>query len=220
MRAWRFLSLALLAAFALLMRAEWGGDVTQVYVFKPLATALVIALVVPAAWSRGDHYARLVAFGLLLSLVGDVFLMLPSDRFVAGLTAFLLAHLCYIAAFTRDGGFSAGGSTGRPLFALGAIVLALLWPFLGPLRVPVLAYMLVIVVMAWQALERSRQSAHDGAWWAAVGAVTFVASDAALALARFRGDFAGSRVVVLGTYYLAQWLIATSVLVRAGRLAR
>ncbi len=98
--------------------------------------------------------------------------------------------------------------------------MALLWPGLGPLRVPVLAYMLVLLVMAWQALERSRQGAHEGAWWAAVGAVLLVASDAALELARFRGDFPGARSVVLATYYLAQWMIATSVLVRAGRLAR
>jgi len=33
---------------------------------------------------------------------GDVFLMLPSDRFVAGLVAFLMAHLCYIAAFGSE----------------------------------------------------------------------------------------------------------------------
>ena len=80
--------------------------------------------------------------------------------------------------------------------------------------------MLVILTMAWQALERSRLGAHEGAWWAAVGAVLFVASDAALALVRFRADFAGSRAFVLGTYFLAQWMIATSALVRAGQLAR
>jgi len=50
--------------------------------------------------------------------------------------------------------------------------------------------------------------------------VLFVASDATLGLVRFRADFAGSRAVVLGTYYLAQWMIATSALVRAGQLAR
>jgi uncharacterized membrane protein YhhN len=78
----------------------------------------------------------------------------------------------------------------------------------------------VSFLMAWQALERSRLGAHDGAWWAAVGAVLFLASDAMLGLARFRGDLPGQRLLVLGTSYLAQWMIATSALVRAGRLAR
>ena len=220
MRIWQLLSLALAVAFVLLLRAEITGTLTQVFVFKPLATALVIALVFPLAWGSRDPYARLVIAGLVCSLAGDVFLMLPSDRFVAGLAAFLVAHLFYIGAFTRDGGFTRGSATALPLLAIGIILLSLLWPFLGPLRPPVLAYMLVILVMAWQSLERSRTGAHDGAWWAAVGAVLFVASDASLGLARFRGDFPGSRTLVLGTYYLAQWMIATSALVRAGRLAR
>lgn len=220
MRTWQLLSVALLVTFALLLRADYAGVAQQVYLFKPLSTMLVIAIVFPAARQPDDTYARLVAVGLLFSLGGDVFLMLPRDRFVAGLASFLVAHLFYIGAFTRDGGFSRHSSTALPLVALGAILLSLLWPFLGPLRLPVVAYMLVILVMAWQALERSRLDAHDGAWWAAVGAVLFVASDATLGLVRFRADFAGSRALVLGTYYLAQWMIATSALVRAGQLAR
>lgn len=220
MRIWQLLSAALLVSFALLLRADYAGAAQQVYLFKPLSTILVIAIVFPAARQAGDAYARFVALGLLCSLAGDVFLMLPRDRFVAGLASFLIAHVWYIGAFTRDGGFSRHSSTALPLVALGVILMSLLWPFLGALRLPVTAYMLVILAMAWQALERSRQDAHDGAWWAAVGAVLFVASDATLGLARFRADFAGSRALVLGTYYLAQWMIATSALVRAGQLAR
>ncbi len=220
MRIWQLLSIALLVSFALLLRAEFAGVPAQVYLFKPLSTILVIALVFPVVRTDGDHYALLVAVVLLCSLAGDVCLMLPRDRFVAGLVSFLVAHLFYIGAFTRDGGFSRQSATALPLLAIGAVLLSLLWPFLGPLRLPVIVYMLVILTMAWQALERSRLDAHDGAWWAAVGAVLFVASDAALALVRFRADFSGSRAFVLGTYYLAQWMIATSALVRAGQLAR
>lgn len=220
MRIWQLLSAALLVSFALLLRADYVGAAQQVYLFKPLSTILVIAILFPAVRQAGDTYARFVALGLLFSLAGDVFLMLPRERFVAGLASFLVAHLWYIGAFTRDGGFSRHSSTALPLVALGVILMSLLWPFLGALRLPVTAYMLVILAMAWQALERSRQDTHDGAWWAAVGAVLFVASDATLGLARFRADFAGSRTLVLGTYYLAQWMIATSALVRAGQLAR
>lgn len=219
-RTWQFLSLALAVAVAFLLRAEYAGVQGQVFLFKPLATILVITLAFPLAWGTTDAYARCILAGLTCSLAGDVFLMLPGDRFVAGLASFLVAHLFYIGAFTRDGGCSHGSATALPLVAIGAIVLSLLWPFLGPLRLPVLAYMLVILVMAWQALERSRLGAHEGAWWGAVGAVLFVASDSALGLARFRGDIPGSRAFVLVTYYLAQWMIATSALVRAGRMTR
>ncbi len=220
MRLWQRLSVALLLCVVLLLRAELSGALTWVYVLKPLSTLLVIAIALPAALDREDSYGRLVGLALVFSLVGDVLLMLPSDQFVGGLAAFLVAHLFYVGAFTRDGGFTPSSASALPLSALGAIVLALIWPHLGPLRLPVVAYMLVILTMAWQALESSRQGAHDGAWWAAVGAILFVTSDSALGLARFRGDFPGARVLVLGTYFLAQWMIATSALVRAGRLAQ
>jgi uncharacterized membrane protein YhhN len=220
MRAWQLLSVALLLAFVLVLRADAAAASTQLALLKPMCTALLLSLTIPTAWDGHDAYARWVTLALLLSLAGDVYLLCPDERMLPGLLAFLLAHLAYLAAFTRDGGFSTEGTTGRTLAALGATLMALLWPALGPLRLPVLSYMLVLLVMAWQALERSRQNAHDGAWWAAVGAVLLVASDAVLGVARFRGDFPGARSAVLATYYLAQWMIATSVLVRAGRLAR
>jgi uncharacterized membrane protein YhhN len=219
LRLWQRLSVALLFSVVLLLRAELSGATAWVFVLKPLSTLLVIAIALPAALDRTDVYGRLVGIALVFSLVGDVLLMLPSDQFVGGLAAFLVAHLFYIGAFTRDGGFSASRAPVLPLSVMGAIVLALMWPSLGPLRLPVIAYMLVILTMAWQAVERSRAGSHDGAWWAAVGAMLFVTSDSALGLARFRGDFAGARVLVLTTYFLAQWMIATSALVRAGRLA-
>ena len=133
---------------------------------------------------------------------------------------FPVAHVCYIGAFIRDGGIRRGSGTGRPLAALGAILLVQRWPFLGAVRLPVVAYLLVILVMAWQALARAGDGAHDGAWWSGAGALQFVASDATLGVTRFRSDFPGSRAVILATYYLAQWMIATSALVRAGRLSR
>lgn len=193
MRLWQRLSVTLLLAAVLLLRAELAGATAWVYVLKPLSTLLVIAVTLPAALDRGDAYGRLVGIALGCSLVGDVLLMLPSDQFTGGLAAFLVAHLFYIGAFTRDGGFATAPASALPLAAMGTIVLALIWPVPGPLRLPVIAYMLVILTMAWQALERSRQGAHEGGWWAAVGALLFVTSDSALALARFRGAFPGAR---------------------------
>ncbi|MFM9900791.1 MAG: lysoplasmalogenase family protein, partial [Polaromonas sp.] len=62
------------------------------FVFKPLTTLLVIA----HAWPRGadsPKQRRRVRVGLLLSLLGDVFLLWPREGFLPGLVSFLLAHL-------------------------------------------------------------------------------------------------------------------------------
>lgn len=156
----------------------------------------------------------------MASLAGDVLLMLPGDLFLPGLLAFLVAHLCYTGAFTRDGGFSLVLATGVPLVAAGGVLLWLMWPGLGALAWPVVAYVAVILTMAWQALERWRLGSHPGARLAGIGALLFVASDASLGLVRFRGDFPASRVVVLVTYYAAQWLIAASVRQRSASMTR
>lgn len=220
MTVWKLLSAALAIVFALIVRAEFTGAGADARLFIPVATVLVIAIAAIGARGGLDAYRRFVIVALVASLAGDIMLTLPNDRFVFGLMAFLVAHVFYAVAFTRDGGFGTSPATGLPLLALGVIATSLLWPTLGPLRIPVAAYVASVLVMAWQALERNRLAAHDGAWWAAVGATLFVASVVSLGIASFRGDFAGSRLLILGTYYAAQWMIATSALVRAGILAR
>jgi uncharacterized membrane protein YhhN len=212
------LTTLLALAVLVLLRGEYAGVPWQVYVAKPAATLLVMAIAMTGD-AAPDAYRRLVVRGLLFSLAGDILLMVPGDYFVAGLVAFLVAHLWYIAAFTRDGGFSHGWTTAVPLGATGAAVLVLLWPGLGALRIPVIVYVLVIVAMAWQALERWRLRAHAGAALAAMGALFFMASDASLGYGRFRSPLPGSRALVLLTYYMAQWCIAVSVRRRARRTA-
>lgn len=134
--------------------------------------------------------------------------MLPGDRFVAGLASFL-AHLLYIAAFAGEKGGLRAPASALTVGVFAAGMLALLWPDLGALRVPVVAYVTVIAVMGWQALARWGRS--PGAALAAIGALSFLVSDSALAIGPFRGEFAGGTLVVLGTYWCAQCLIARSV---------
>ena len=90
-------------------------------------------------------------------------------------------------------------------------MLAVLWPTLGALRIPVVVYVAVISTMAWQAIARWRHLRTLDTKLAALGAMSFVVSDAALAIGRFRSEFPASAALVLGTYWLAQWCIARSV---------
>jgi uncharacterized membrane protein YhhN len=137
--------------------------------------------------------------------------MLPGDRFVAGLASFLVAHLAYLYAFA--GGRPAASAPGLLVVVavVAGVVLALLWPGLGRLRVPVLFYVGVIALMAWSALARGWELRTAAALLGAAGAALFMASDALLALDRFRAPIRGAQALIMTTYVAAQWLIAMSV---------
>jgi len=210
--AWLAVLLVLLAAGAIAGASmEMQGARWLHYLCKPAATLLIIA----RARHGAGAYGRWVRVGLWLSLAGDICLMLPVDAFVAGLAAFLLAHLAYIVAF-RHGLRGAALAISVPVMAVFAAGnLFGLWPHLpAPLQVPVVAYTLVLATMAALALARGLappRGERRRAGWAAFGAVLFVASDSLLAWDRFAGPLPWAIAGVLASYYAAQWCIAVSV---------
>lgn len=199
------------AAAGLLRIGARAVDATRLdYVATPLATILVIAIAWTDPGDEGDSYRRFVLAGLVFSLAGDVYLMLPGDRFLAGLVAFLFAHVSYTVAFTRDGGFTGSPVVTLPFAIGGSLVMTAILPGIGDVALPVFLYALVLLTMAMQAVERWRRHAHAGARLAACGAVAFAISDATLGIARFAGGFPGSELVVAASYLTAQYLIARS----------
>ncbi len=152
--------------------------------------------------------------GLTLSLAGDILLALPANRFLAGLAAFLFAHVAYLIAFSLGNPLTARQLTWLPPFlALGGALTAFVWSGLGKLRTPVLVYAATICVMAWRAATRCQMAAvpRTSFLLALIGACLFVASDALLAVRRFRRPFRGAHSLELSAYWLAQLLIALSV---------
>ena len=207
------LLLAVAALFAVLDWVAVGtGNRAMEYVFKP---ATMVPLIIAAATLDGPSSAMQVWFtvALVLSLAGDVFLMLPDEEtwFVPGLGSFLLGHVAYVI------GLVIGGINGLALVAgvLGVVVLmALVAPRiiqgaaskdrrLGP---PVLAYMLVISAMVACAIGSGVPAAF-------VGASLFYLSDATIGWSRFVRDFRSSRLVIITTYHAAQLLLVVSLLV-------
>ncbi len=201
---------AVLAIWGEYRKSRW-----QVYIFKPLTTLLIIWIALNGPLDPVVNYnwlyKWLIVVGLISCLGGDVFLMLPERFFIAGLVSFLIGHLFYIAAFVGDGGFHLALGWLLPLVVYGLVVYWLLHAHLGKMRGPVIVYVLAILTMAWQGLGRWSALNTPGAMAAAAGALFFVISDSTLALDRFRQKFISARLIVLSTYWAAQFLIAYSV---------
>jgi uncharacterized membrane protein YhhN len=207
-----FLCTVIVVSAALAIATAGRARRAAFYVFKPLTTLLILWLAIaqPAHGYHHPFYKPLVAAGLAFSLAGDVLLMLRRERFVAGLAAFLAAHLLYIGAFTL-GGTQATWWLVAPLAAYGAVLLRILLPRVSAeLRAPVAVYALALLAMAWAAMERDAAGTRGGLF-TFPGGLLFVASDSALAIDRFAWRFRGAHGVVLGTYYAAQLLISLSI---------
>jgi uncharacterized membrane protein YhhN len=212
--AWFLVAAAAASAVAHLY-AEYRGYLRLVYVTKPLTTALLVVVAL-AANTPEQVYQRAIILGLVLSLFGDVFLMLPRDHFVAGLVSFLAAHVAYTVAFASGVSFVREPLLLLPYLFLAIGVLLVLWPRLGRLRFPVVLYVAALVLMAWTAAARASYIGSVFTVFAAIGGALFVISDATLAINRFRRKFHAAEAVVMSTYVAAQALIALSVWRRAG----
>jgi uncharacterized membrane protein YhhN len=205
-----FLACFTFVSAVLTIRAKYKGPQLHIYVFKPLTVILILAAAWMADKSLSTAYQRLILLGLLFSLSGDVFLMLPRDRFVPGLAAFLAAHLFYIAAFTDGAGFTFTGWILSAVLIVGISIAIPIVPRAGRMKPPVVLYMAVILAMTWQALELWNRMRTGHARLAAAGAVLFLISDSLLAWNRFRRPFKTAEVFKLGAYFAAQWMIAMS----------
>lgn len=201
--------LALFSAVLAILSAYQKRRLTH-YIFKPLAVVLIILIALRPGHPTSPFYRQAIIAGLVFSLAGDIFLMLPSDRFIPGLVSFLFAHVFYIAAFTRESGGALSFWTLIPFLLYGCLMLRVLWPHLGKLKLPVLIYVAVILTMGWTAAGRRLLTEQRGSLLAFLGALLFIASDSALALDKFRRPFRSAQLLILSTYFAAQWLIALS----------
>lgn len=169
---------------------------------------VLVALVSGALASR---YGQWVLGALVLGWAGDALLLSRRPAsFMAGLGAFLVAHLLYAAGFVV-----AGVSPGAGLLALPVALLfgGAVWRWLQPhvpgdFKAAVIAYVVVIMAMCATAAAHAQAS---GRWAVLLGAVLFAASDLAVARDRFVTPSSLNARWGLPTYFVAQLLLAWSV---------
>jgi uncharacterized membrane protein YhhN len=179
-----------------------------VVVFKPLTTALLL----PIIGAPTSSFRALAWAGVLASVAGDAALLRAGDgAFLVGLAFFLIAHLTYVVAFAIVGAWSSPAWTLWGAVALMAVatpmLLRTLWPKVGNLRGPVVAYGAAISVMV-VAAGATVGGPLRGAPFAAAGALLFYVSDASLAVNRFVRPLAHPALWNVGVYWLGQLGIA------------
>lgn len=179
------------------------------YVAKPATLALLVVAAVVADPIDPTARAWFVA-ALVLSLAGDVFLMLPSEKFLQGLVSFLAGHIAFVVGLSYLGWSPVGFG-----IAVGLVVAALVLVGTRVVRevragdesdfaVPVAVYMLVISAMVIAA-------GASGVAIALVGALLFYVSDSLIAWTKFIEPKPWGRVAIMVTYHLAQFSLVASL---------
>ncbi len=161
---------------------------------------------------------KLVAVGLFFGCLGDIFLMLNENMFVAGLASFLIGHILYVIAFSKQ--TSAKALSKHKSYILIAGILAsfsyylynILQPSLGPLKIPVILYIIVIAAMAFFAYTRRYQTNTLSFIICLIGALLFIFSDSILALNKFVAYLANSGLYIMSSYILAQYFITLGII--------
>ena len=193
------------------LRLPSGADLTGQFWLQPAVKATAAVLLAAAALSHPIVRERRWLIGALVgSAAGDFLLALPwwEPSFVLGLAAFLVAHLCFLAALVPLCAYSVPRLTAAAVVAVACIALLIwFWPKLiaEGMVLPVTIYIAVLGAMVCAALLARLPTP-----WTAVGAVCFAVSDAMIGIDKF----------VLGSEALAVpiwWVYATSlVLITAG----
>ncbi|WP_344236166.1 lysoplasmalogenase [Kribbella hippodromi] len=183
----------------------WGA--TVVHVAAIVADVKVLKLASKPAlmpllwqWSRTQGAPPLLQAALLASAAGD--LLLEADQQLAGMAAFAAAHACYLAVFLAD----PAQRSWRVLAAYAALwaaLIAILAPGLGNQRIPVAAYALLLTATAISSRWHNSRSGLGGA--------LFLISDSLIALRMAGRDFRGRGALVMSTYTIGQYLIASGV---------
>ena len=210
----QFPGLQIVAAIAALMAIAGhfvAAGPALLYGFTTAASGLILGIAFVNWRAQRTAYALWISIGLLFSLAGDLALLQPDRYFLQGLGAFLVTHVAYLVAFTRDVKFPARWVAWIFYLAfVGGIYVFLFGNFPQGLKLPVGCYSALLGSMAGQAMGRSFVLRTKSSRLTAVGGTLFLVSDTLLAYDRFHGPIVLAPVLILVPYYLGQLLMAWS----------
>ena len=169
---------------------------------------------------------KFILIALSLAWLGDVFLLFNSYNplfFIIGLGSFLVSHILYILTFKKSLNNQELDEPKTlliraiPFIGVGILMLTVLFKWLNGIMVfAVPVYIVVILIMAFMAMERSGKVLKTSAEYVFFGAFLFMVSDSLLAIDIFAKNLTipYASVLVMATYIAAQTLIVYGMMIQ------
>ena len=183
------------------------------FITKPLLVPLLAIYLLLETNTTNSSLKAWIFLALLFSWVGDILLLFEgsgSNFFLFGLSAFLVAQVFYIVFFhnIRMREYIRGNALLLLLVIVYySILISVLSPYLGNMKLPVRIYGVVLSFMVMLAMHTVLGKNKKAAVWMTTGAILFVVSDSLLAFNKFFSAFNYSGLIIMVTYGLAQLFI-------------
>ena len=208
--------------FTIILVAELIGiqlkNETIQFIFKPLLMIVVGGYFLLQTNRIKSLLKGWIIAALFFSWSGDILLMFQVTKaifFLLGLSAFLIAHVCYIIFFhgvrVREN-ISSNALLLLIVVIYYAILITILSPHLGDMKLPVRIYGIVISFMFMLAMHMLFIKNKTAGRWMMTGALLFVISDSVLAINKFYQSFELAGIIIMVTYGLAQLFIIEGVM--------
>lgn len=175
-----------------------------------------------AVYSCGDFPSKkFLLTALIFSWIGDVVLLFADKGeiyFITGLVSFLLSHIAYIILFSKQ--LRINSNRNKAVFWAGTtaiivylmVMLSVLLPSLGDLKIPVIVYAIILSTMLLFAFKGYLKWNSPANIYILLGAIIFVSSDSIMAFDKFYEPIKFSSLLIMSTYITAQYLIVVGIL--------
>lgn len=183
---------------------------------KALLMPLLIYYVVESSKGRVSKRILILVVALIFSWGGDLALIYP-EYFLLGVGLFLVAQISYSYLFIQSSYQKLKFHTVKviPYFIYGILLFYLLLPDAGDLRIPIFIYGLCLLTMAALARLREGFTSKGSYQYVLIGSILFLISDSLIAINKFYMEVPFERILIMGTYIVAQYLIAEGMLKHA-----
>lgn len=194
-----------------------GNDLMQM-IFKPLLISSLLSYFIISTKNIASPFKKWVVGALVFSIAGDILLMFANANelyFLLGLSAFLIAHIFYIICFHKikmEENIEGKWQWAIVVVIYYFLIISILMPHLGEMKIPVLVYGLVISFMLLVAMHLYDLPNNKIARYILTGALFFVVSDSVLAVNKFYKPFAASGWLIMITYIAAQYLLTEGMI--------
>ncbi|KAF5301440.1 hypothetical protein FQA39_LY02169 [Lamprigera yunnana] len=178
----------------------------------PIIGLVIFIVLQSKSTSTENKFSKCILLGLLFSCLGDALLIWPGC-FDFGVFSFLIGHLMYINAFRFE---PLNLKLGAGCYIISLLGIVFFWSKLhGILTFGAPIYSAVIMTMVWRAIARVKFTERKWSWSkgaACLGAIIFAISDFFVGYNRFYGMFPYDQLIIMTTYYTAQFGLALSIL--------